>query len=292
MDDVRRLGRAARRWGGLVGLGALAGVLAFVALSFRHPPSYHAQATIAVVSAVSGNETNPYDVELAGALVETYRRTITSHTVLSDVIATLHLRTTPAALAGQLTVAPVPGTTLLTIDTYQGTADAAARLVNTVAEQFVRRATLDRAAPLAAQRAVLAARQSANEAALQTALARQATLRAGPARPATEQQELDRLDAEVAASLLTRSTLLRQLDDLGQIAALNAVPARVVDRAVPPEPTPVRGLFSVGMAALAGGLAAALVLWALAGAAGTLTEAGEVRTALRLPVLGIIPREK
>jgi len=54
MDDLRRLGRAARRWGGLLGLGALAGALAFVALSFRHPPSYHAQATIAVISETHG----------------------------------------------------------------------------------------------------------------------------------------------------------------------------------------------------------------------------------------------
>jgi capsular polysaccharide biosynthesis protein len=292
MDDLRRLGRAARRWGGLLGLGALAGALAFVALSFRHPPSYHAQATIAVVSAVSGNEANPYDVELAGALVDTYRLTVTSHAVLSDVIATLHLGTTPAALAGQFTVAPVPGTTLLTIDTYQADAAAAARLVNTVAEQFVHRATLDRAAPIAAQRAALAARQAANEGILHTALTRQATLRAIPVRAFAEQQALERLDAEIAASLLTRSTLLRQLDDLGQIQALNAVPARVVARAVPPEPTPVRGLFSLGVAALAGGLAAALVLWALAVAAGTLTGAEEVRSALRLPVLGVIPRKR
>jgi capsular polysaccharide biosynthesis protein len=65
-----------------------------------------------------------------------------------------------------------------------------------------------------------------------------------------------------------------------------------VARAVPPEPTPVRGLFSLGVAALAGGLAAALVLWALAVAAGTLTGAEEVRSALRLPVLGVIPRKR
>ncbi len=284
--------RVVRRWGGLVGLGALAGALAFFALSFRHPTVYRAQATVAIVSAVTGNEANPVDLELAGAVIPTYRLTIKSQAVLSDVIGTLGLRTTPGALAQQVIVAPVPGTNLLTIDAYfENSGDQAARLANTVAEQFIRRATLDRAAANADQRATLSARQAANEAILQTALARQAALQTLPTRSPSEQQELDRLAAEIPGDLLTRAGLLRQLDDLAQIQALNAIPARLVDRAIPPEPVAVRGVFSLGVAALAGALAAALVLWALTFAAGTLQEPEEVRTALHLPVLGVIPRQ-
>ena len=293
MVDLRQWGRLARRWGGLLALGALAGALAFLVLSVRHPTVYRAQATVAVISAVTGNEADLYDLDLASALIPTYRLTIQSPAVLSDVIATLRLPTTPAALGTQISVVPVPGANLLTIQAYyENSGDMAARLANTVAEQFIRRATLDRAAPLAAQRATLAARQAANEAGLQTALTRQATLRAMSAHTVAEQQELAGLDAAIAGYLLTRATLLRQLDDLGQIQALNAVPARLVDRAGTAEPIAVRGTGSLSVAALTGALAAALVLWALTLAPGTLREAEEVRAALRLPLLGVIPRDE
>jgi capsular polysaccharide biosynthesis protein len=293
MVDLRQGGRLARRWGGWLALGALAGALAFFAASLRHPPVYRAEATVAVVSAVTGNEADLYDVDLASALIETDRLTIQSRAVLSDVIATLHLPTTPAALGQQITVVPVPGTNLLTIQVYyENSGDMAARLANTVAAQFIRRATLDRAAPLAAQQAALAARQAANEADLHTALTRQATLRAAPPRSPAAQRELEGLDATIAGYLLTRSTLRQQRDALGQIQAFNAVPARLVEQAVPPEPIAVRGVGSLGVVALTGALAAALVLWALTFAAGTLREAEEVRAALRLPVLGAIPRDK
>jgi capsular polysaccharide biosynthesis protein len=293
MVNVRQAGRLARRWGGWLVLGALAGALAFFVVSLRHPPVYRAEATVAVVSAVTGNEADLYDVDLAAALVPTYRLTIQSHAVLSDVIGTLRLPTTPAALESQISVVAVPGTNLLTIQVYyENSGDMAARVANTVAEQFIRRATLDRAAPFAAQRATLTARQTANEAALQAALTRQATLRAVPTRSAAEEQELAELDAAIAGYLLTRSTLRQQVDALGQIQAFNAVPARLVDQAVPPEPIAVRGIGSLGIAALTGGVAAALILWVLAFAPGPLREAQEVRAALRLPLLGVIPRDE
>jgi capsular polysaccharide biosynthesis protein len=276
----------------LLALAALAGALAFFALSLRHPTVYRAEATVLIVSGLTGNETHPDDLGLASALLETYRLTVKSRAVLSDVIGTLHLTTTPDLLAGQINVVPVAGTNLLTIEAYyENNGDSAAQLANTVAEQFIRRATLDRAAPLIAQRATLTDREAANEAALQTALVRQATLQATTPRSAATQQELDRLDADIAGYLLTRADLLGQLGALAQIQALNAVPARLVERAVPPEPIAVRGSFSLGVAAVAGAVAAALVLWALAFAAGTLSGAEEVRTALRLPVLGVIPRD-
>jgi hypothetical protein len=103
---------------------------------------------------------------------------------------------------------------------------------------------------------------------------------------------LEDLDAAIAGDLLTRSTLRQQLDALGQIQAFNAVPARLVEQAVPPEPIAVRGIGSLGIAALTGGVAAALILWALAFAPGPLREAQEVRAALRLPLLGVIPRDE
>jgi capsular polysaccharide biosynthesis protein len=293
MVNVRQAGRLARRWGGWLVLGALAGALAFFVVSLRHPPVYRAEATVAVVSAVTGNEADLYDVDLASALVPTYRLTIQSHAVLSDVIGTLRLPTTPAALESQISVVAVPGTNLLTIQVYyENSGDMAARVANTVAEQFIRRATLDRAAPFAAQRAALTARQTANEAALQAALTRQATLRAVPTRSAAEEQELAELDAAIAGYLLTRSTLRQQVDALGQIQAFNAGPARLVEQAVPPEPIAVRGIGSLGIAALTGGVAAALILWALAFAPGPLREAQEVRAVLRLPLLGVIPRDE
>jgi capsular polysaccharide biosynthesis protein len=293
MDGVPRLARSARRWGGLLALGALAGVLAFLVLSVRHPTVYRAEATVLIVSGLTGNEAHPDDLGLASALLETDRLTIKSHAVLSDVIGTLHLPTTPALLATQIEVVPVPGTNLLTIAAYyENNADAAAQLANTVAEQFIRRATLDRAAPLAAQRAVLTAQQAANEATLQTVLTRQATLRATTPRSTAAQQELDRLDADIAGYLLTRTDLLGRLSTLARIQALNSVPARLVERAVPPPPIATSGAFSLGVAALTGALAAALVLWALAFAAGTLSGAEEVRSTLQLPVLGVIPRDK
>ena len=229
---MRALGRLVRRWSGWLGLGALAGVLAFAALSLRHPAVYRATATVAVVSAMTGDETErcrpgtgrgagghlPADDQKPGGAVGRDRGAASAD------------RARRAGRADH--VAPVPGTNLLTIEAYmEQDGAAAARLANTVAEQFIRRATLERAAPLAAQQAALADQQAANEAALQTALTRQATLRANPARRPAEQQELDRLDADIAA-MPTRTGLLRQLDALAQIQALNAVPARLVERAV------------------------------------------------------------
>jgi capsular polysaccharide biosynthesis protein len=292
MIELRRLGLLARRWGGWLLLGALAGVLGAYLAGFRHPPSYMARATVEAL-AVSDNGRIFDDQPLAAIQAQTYLATIRGTGVLSDVIATSGMRRTPEELAQQFTVQLVPGTALIDIQAYGGDGASAAYLANLIAEVFIRRVSAERTGTLATARASLEDRLAANEAALQTALVRQAILQQQARRTPAEQMELDQLSATVAEGVLTRAGLQRDLEATSQALALNAVPARLVERATAPaEPVAVRGLLSLTMAALGGLLMAAVVRATLAYAAGTLGDADQVRAALRLPVLGSIPRNR
>ena len=269
MGEVRWAGRMVRRWGGLLLLGALAGVLGAYGSSLRHPPSYVALATVEVVSAVTGDARNLYDLDLARAQAQAYLPQIRRTGVLSDVIAATGMRRTPADLAAGIVVEQVPGTALINIRYYAGDGASAAYLANLVAETFIRRVTADRRAAQARARAALDARLAANEVALQTALTRQAVLQQQSPRPPAGQAELDRLTATLPDLERARTGLQRDLDELRRLHALDATPLRLVTRATaPPAPVAVRGVLSLGVAALGGLLAAALALAAWASVRG------------------------
>src|SRR5215218_5047657 len=139
MDMIGAGGRALRQWGVLVLLGALVGGLAAYASSFRHPTVYVAEATVQVISGVTGNESAPVAVTFAANLQQTYARTIRSSPVLSEVRSLLHLRGTLRDVDGQLVILALPGSNLLTITAYGDTATQAADLANTTATVFIRR---------------------------------------------------------------------------------------------------------------------------------------------------------
>jgi uncharacterized protein involved in exopolysaccharide biosynthesis len=261
MGDLRRVGRFVRRWGGLLLLGALAGVVGAYVSSLRHTPAYVALATVEVVSAVTGDDHSLYDLDLAQTQAQTYLPQLRGLAVLADVIADTGMNRTPADLAGALTVERVPGTALINIRYHAADGESAAYLANKVAEVFIRRITTERRAAQAAARAGLEERLAANDTALQAALTRQAVLRDQISRPPGEQQELEQLAATVLDLELARAGLRGDLDTLRGLQALDAVPVRLVTRATaPPEPVAVRGVVGLGVAALGGLLAAALLL--------------------------------
>ena len=261
MGEIRQAGRFVRRWAGLLLLGALAGVLGAYGSSLRHAPSYVAVATVEVVSTVTGDARNVYDLALAESLAQAYLPQIRRTGVLSDVIATLGLRRTPEDLAAVVMVERVPGTPLINIRYHAADGASAAYLANAVAEAFIRRVTADRRAAQARARADLDERLAANDAALQAALTRRAVLQQQPTRTPAAQAELDQLTTTVPDLERTRATLRSDLDDLRRRQALDATPLRLVAPATaPPEPVAVRGVLGLSVAALGGLLAAALLL--------------------------------
>lgn len=106
---------------------------------------YEATTTLILtgIAEASGSNTNidgvaisQNDVNLNSKLVATYREIIKSKTVLKDVINTLDLDCTVAALRSQITVATVTGTEMISITVKTREAENAYKIANELADKF------------------------------------------------------------------------------------------------------------------------------------------------------------
>jgi capsular exopolysaccharide synthesis family protein len=133
--DLRQLLRSARRWWWIVALCPfLLGSLAYV-YTKHQTPLYEAQAKLFVDP--SGEGQVDYNSLLGGqSLTKTYEKLVKNRTVLTGVISTLGLQTTPDALANQISATADGETQLLLVTVSDADPNQAATIANEVATEF------------------------------------------------------------------------------------------------------------------------------------------------------------
>ena len=108
-------------------------------------PVYSSTAKVVLVQQNDNQTTSTSaalnDYTVNQKLTSTYTEIAKSELVLNQVIADLNLNTTAKDLSKNLTVAPVEGTTILTISVKDKSAEDASKIANKIAEVFTREIT-------------------------------------------------------------------------------------------------------------------------------------------------------
>lgn len=125
-----------RRWISIV-VFAVLGVLVAGVITLLSPKSYTSTAQDFVALTSTSNEANPLaGAQFAAQRVKSYTEIVSSPAVLEPVIAKLGLNTTPAGLAGQVSVVNPPQTVLLLVSAVDASPVRAAEIANAVALQL------------------------------------------------------------------------------------------------------------------------------------------------------------
>lgn len=217
-----------RQWAVVVVVAAAAAVAALVIAS-RSSDTYSATSTVLFRS--SGVDQTLFGVPAFSESgspdrdAETNLRLIRSEGVAQRTITALGLQTTPQELLDHTDVGAQGNSNLADITYRAGTPDEAARVANTLADQFV------------------ASRREADQANIDAVIT-------------AARQRLDQLRTQGGGSEVAELT--RRLNDLSLLAATQTGNAEVVDRAVPP--TEADGPHAARTAGVAGVLALILAL--------------------------------
>ncbi len=249
-----------RWWWLLVISTVVAGTLA-LGISRSLQKVYVASTTLLINQAPSTSTTADYTSLITSErLAQTYAQMMRSRDVLAETIANLQLEITPQDLAGQVTVAPVRDTQLMTLRVEDVNPDRAAAIANEIVQAFIRQNQA-----LQSNRYQASSQNLQQElVTLQEALSRTQQQLDGLGSPqGTEQQaEYNRLDALMAQYRTSYANVLQsyELVRLAEANTLNNV--NVLESALPPtapiRPQPLRN----GMlAAIAGAMAALGVIF-------------------------------
>jgi len=135
--DLRHITRAARRWGWLILLVTLLAGVAAYAISSRQTPMYSATASILVNPNQATTQTDFTQIQASRGQAETYRMLIESGPVLDRVVKALDLPFGRSALGEKITTTTVRDTQIVQIEVKDASAERAAEIANTLAQQFV-----------------------------------------------------------------------------------------------------------------------------------------------------------
>ncbi|MBK9123558.1 MAG: polysaccharide biosynthesis tyrosine autokinase [Chloroflexi bacterium] len=129
--------RLIRKWLWLILLAAfVGGGLSFV-INVRRPPSYQAEATVAIGRFIESPNPNSSEIYIGFDLAVTYAQLATTFNVMQGAVNTLDLDIAPEDLAGVITTRVISGTSLLVIGVTWDDPVLAADIANTVAEQLI-----------------------------------------------------------------------------------------------------------------------------------------------------------
>lgn len=129
--------RLIRKWLWLILLAAfVGGGLSFV-INVRRPPSYQAEATVAIGRFIENPNPNSSEIYIGFDLAVTYAQLVTTFNVLQGTAESLGLDLPPDALAGSVTTQVISGTSLLVIRVTWGDPVLVADIANTLAEQLI-----------------------------------------------------------------------------------------------------------------------------------------------------------
>ena len=202
--------------------------------------------------------------------------------LLENTIRRLELGITPEQLAGRVQVNAVGQTNIVTVVAQDGSAETAAEIANTLADEFVAWSRDYRRESISA---------AAEEVDTRLALAKEEILELG--REISAQGKSDELAAELAIATGNYTTLAGKLEELRISEQLEVGSGRVVSPAVvsaePVKPTPARNTALGLVVGLVFGLGLAFLYEYLDN---TIKSSDEIEQITGVPVLGLIPAEK
>jgi len=290
---LRQLVRIGRRWWWLLLLAPLiAGATAYI-VSDRQTPLYSASVVLRINPPVTGT-LDVQAVQLSQELGETYRSLITFNPVMNQTIETLGLPYTADDLREKVTASTIRDTQLVRVSVSDPKPDEAARIANTIAEEFI----------------TYVNREDQNQYQIQVA-AIEDRLAELEAQRVTLRDELAELDVaanegnvEIQDRIAARELELAQLDTLIESAqqqseatvggvAATRVQVTISDRATPPEaPYAPRVAFYTLLGAFVGlliALGAVALLEYMDNSVKASTDFGELTNAPLLSTIGAIP---
>jgi len=106
------------------------------------PREYAASATVILTPQLAPGATNPAGAsekaDISGQRIDIYEELLRSTRLTRDVITTLHLASTPEALADRIAVTTTPNSVLLTATVTDRSPEQAILITNTLADQFIK----------------------------------------------------------------------------------------------------------------------------------------------------------
>jgi capsular exopolysaccharide synthesis family protein len=129
------------RWRYIVACVILGLAAAAVAI-YLVPREYAASVTVMLTPQLAPGVSNPggasEKADISGQRIDIYEELLSSTRLTRAVITTLHLTTTPEALADRIAVTTTPNSVLLTATVEDPSADQATVIANTLADQFIK----------------------------------------------------------------------------------------------------------------------------------------------------------
>ncbi len=248
--------RLARKWSWLLLLGVLVAGGAALGASLQLTPQYEASATLLVGSA--GAARNDYNALQAGQqLTPTYAQMVVYHPVLAETVAKLGLATTPAQLAGAISVKPLQDTQLIQLKARDTDPARAASIANTVAQVFISQNEAQSRGETQSSLTYLQTQLNTIEGQIGNSQKQLAELQSQPASPA-QQAAIAAEQAKLSNLQSTYATVAKNIADirLADVAAAGSL--RIVQPAVSPAaPVSPRVPLNVGLGAVLGLLIAA-----------------------------------
>lgn len=274
----------ARKWTIILAVATL--TITALVVSLLQAPVYEGEAKILIAEKSSG-------ADIFGSLgldvssqpergLQTQVQLMQVRPLLENTIRRLDLGVTPEELAKRVTVAAVGQTNIVSVTAQDGSAERAAEIANTLADEFVMWSR-------DAKREAINSAAVEVEARLETS--KQEILDLG--RKIKAQGKSDDLSAELAIATGNYTTLAAKLEELRISAQLEEGSGRVVSPAAvsaePVEPSPLRNTVLGLVVGLVFGLGMAFLYEYLDN---TIKSSEETERILGAPVLGVIPAEK
>jgi len=283
--DLRRQLSIARAWSPLVIVCVVLATGAALLISGRLPKVYEAKATLVVGQSLSAMTPNYDQLLVSQQLSRTYAEVATTRPILEAVIKKLALTDSPEDLGSRVSASASSDTALMTIRADDGDATQAAAIANAVAAELIASPAVQGAqsdfrksidADLAETRQEIESIQAERE-----------TLMAVSNRSASQETEIQTLQAQLVALRSTYSSLL----SFSSADAADLL--RVVEPAVPArEPVSPRTSLNVLLAALFGVLLAAAIAFVAEHLDDRLRDAEAIQEATGLSTLGTLARLK
>jgi capsular polysaccharide biosynthesis protein len=231
----------------VIGGALIAAAVAFI-VGAALPPTFVASTQILIGPSLSASSRDPSQLQAASDMAQTYAIALQTQTTAQVVIDALHLTLTVDQLRSMYAVSLAANAPVITVSTSAGSAQEAADIANSLAEQLTRM-TAQAAATDASLGATLRAQIDAVQGLIDATKARVDQLTAISSRTAAEQSELDQQVQQEIQLQITMAQLLTTASG----SSYNV--ATVIDPATPPpDPASPKPLLDATLAFVLGGL--------------------------------------
>lgn len=289
VSDILRSWR--RRWWVLLICPLLAAGIVYL-INSSMQPVYEARLTLVVEGGEVAGDSTYNDILAAERLARTYSQLVTARNILDETIARLNLPTTSSDLDGQVAVAPITDTQLLSLTVRDESPSRAASTANMIAEVFIEANREQRIALTGSSQDEIQSSVDDVRQRIENTTARIAELENGAdAQAPSTQTELTNLRLTLSQDQATYSSLLDVQQRMALAEAQAATQVRIADQAVPPTTTvSPRTMLNTGIAAVLGFAFAAFLLGFFGYLDNTVKSRDDIQRVTGSAVLGAIPR--